>query len=445
MRSMQVAKKRQGEGGNSSRDPRGNLSAQQAYTQKFGSRTKACTGMLHFGGPEVEVAHFRQAKGNRSSFLQSRCDLCNRLYFSIQQKPIKRIAAAVIYLARSRPSYWIDSVPTSLRDAVTTAVSAEANRLCEIAYCTGAMPHGDYRATAAVLTGELTGVDRRPRTSFVTDSRTGERFAASVALHDLQTWAGSEGHLWLELPTSEIWEWWLQRFPRDSAYCSREERESRENAEFELVPHPLKDFSWGAGNIKDTVRGHSVPAFNQVKASASLLPPSGSAHGRAYGFLCEGDHLAMIRLSEKFKSKKLSLGHTPAPLRWLGKNDPVNAKGELLAENVRKRDSLAELHQAALENPEHAGQYVSWQVRPLVVSLGRSGGTFESFTQSVEAAVEEYFDGLTESLRLGSEERALEDLRRACPGLTETVYLYRLGKVREWLTGRPAYRASSDS
>jgi hypothetical protein len=437
-----VSKKRGGDGGNSSRNPRGNLGAQEAYRKKWAKESKSCTGLLHFGGPEVPISHFRQATNNKSTFLQSRCDLCNRLYFSVQQKPIKRAAAAVTFLARTHPPSWKNTVPESLRGPLNEMVAFERGESCEAPNCTLESQHGDYRRTAAFLTDRLSGVERLKRDSWIADERTGERYPAPKILHDLQVWAGRSGQLWDRYPTQEIWGWWVEKFPADQAYCSRELREKRENPDFELVAHSLSDFSWGSGNIKDTLEGHSAPLFNQVKAAASLLSPSGSSAGRAYAFLCEGDHTRMIAISEKFKAQGLSLGHTPAPLRWLGKNDPINAQGEVLAENVRKRDSLAELHEAAIRDPDDAARFVSWQVRPLVVALGKARASREEFTQAIEAEVEAYFDKIADALENGDDAYVLGELETACPGLTQTVYSYRLEKVREWVTGRPSYRAS---
>ncbi len=437
-----MAKKRGGEGGNASRNPRGNLDAQESYRRKWGKDTKTCTGLLHFGGSEVSISQFRQATNNKSTFLQSRCDLCNRLYFSVQQKPIKRAAAAVVFLARTRPSAWRDSVPQTLRDAVDKTIRFEHGHACTASQCTIRTQHGDYRLTSSFLTSHLSGVERLERDSWILDDRTGESYPASKALHDLQAWAGRSGRLWELHAADEVWQWWVQRFPDDRAFCSRELREKRENPEFDLIDHPLSDFAWGSGNIKDTVQGHSAPLFNQVRASASLLSPSGSSAGRAYAFLCEGDHLQMIALSEKYKSRGLSLGHTPAPLRWLGKNDPVNAQGEPLADNVRKRDSLSELHEVAIRDPRDAARFVSWQIRDLVISLGEAQVSREEFTQLIEAGVEKYFDDIADSLQQGNEASVLSELERACPGLTQTVYNYRLDKLREWVTGRPSYRAS---
>lgn len=440
-----MANKRGGEGGNSSRNPRGNLDAQDAYRRKWGKETKACTGMLHFGGPEVSISQFRQATNNKSTFLQSRCDLCNRLYFSIQQKPLKRAAAATIYLARTRPADWRNDVPESLRNDLGEMVAFESVQSCTSRNCQLNYQHGDYRRASTLLTQRLSGVERVKRDSFIVDDRTGERYPAPGVLHDLQAWSGREGDLWEMHSTGRVLSWWVERFPFDTAYCSREEREKREDSDFDLVAHPISDFAWGSGNIKDTLQGHSAPLFNQVRASASLLSPSGSSAGRAYAFLCEGDHLGMITLSQKFKSKGLSLGHTPAPLRWLGKNDPINAQGEPLMENVRKRDSLAELHEAAIRDPEDAARYVSWQIRDLVLSLGQAGVTREEFTQALESDVETYFDRIADAFARGDNSFVLEELETACPGLTKTVYDYRLEKVREWVTGRPSYRASRAS
>ncbi|MCK6570177.1 hypothetical protein L6V77_03600 [Myxococcota bacterium] len=156
-----------------------------------------------------------------------------------------------------------------------------------------------------------------------------------------------------------------------------------------------------------------------------------------YGYLCEGDHLAMRQFSEQCKAGGMSLGHAPAPLRWLGKNDPINGQSQELKKNIELSDSLADLHSVAIKDPVTAGTHVSWQVRELVVALGRERVTCEEFTQRVQAHVEEYLDGLEAAARRGDCRAIRRDLERADPGQPEVVYAYRQEKVVKWLMSRP--------
>lgn len=435
-----MASKRSGSGGNASRNPQGNRSAQQRYVQKFGKSTKACTGLLHFDGGEVPIENFRQATQNKSTFLQSRCDTCNRLYFAVQQKPIKRVAAYVIYAISTNPDKWIKEVPNSLTATLNELRDYYLGLGCSLTECKYANYHGDYRKTASKLTELLKGKERAKKDSFIIDERTKLRHPAPQILHDLQVWAGRNGSLWNCYSGDTIWKWWQDFFCEDTAYCSEELNESKLDKTFLLVEHPLSDFSWGAGNIKDSIQGHSVPAFNQVKSSASVLPSTSNVGSRVYGYLCEGDHLAMARFARECKEGNKSLGHSPAPLRWLGKNDPINGKPESLSENVQKRDSLRDLYEIAVGAPQKASSYVSWQIADLVVELGSSHVTYEFFQQAIESAVEEYFDGLAVELDHGDDSRLLNDLVIADPGKTEIVYKYRREKLAAWLPNRPSYR-----
>lgn len=395
--------------------------------------------MIHFGGPEIPIANFRQANNNQSTFLQSRCDTCNRLYFAIQQKPIKRLAAFLIFAISSNDFDWRDHAPKSLVPILERTETFYLSNSCNSKGCNYTTHHFDYRATAAHLTRGFSGLERLPKDSTIVDEKTGKTHPAPLVLHDLQEWVGKNGRLKVDFPANTIWEWWQSFYSSDTAFCSEEENEQRRNPDFNKVAHPLSDFAWGNGNIKDTVEGHSVPAFNQVRASASVLPGSSNIGNRVYGYLCEGDHLAMARFARECKRKGMSLGHSPAPLRWLGKNDVSNGCAEPLLENIQKRDSLRDLHIEAIKAPTKAGGYVSWQIRDLVIQLGKQNVSVEEFQQRIEAQVEEYFDGLAVEVDRGDFEMLVAHLKRADPGKTEVVYRYRCEKLAEWLTRRPGW------
>lgn len=434
-----MASRRQGRGGNAARNPRNNITSQRLYLEKFGRDTKSCTGLLHYDGPEVSIYEFRQANGNKSTFLQSRCDLCNRLYFSIQQKPIKRLAAALIYSEESGGFDWRSEAPQSLLAGLNASVAFHKTFPCPATNCLYSNCYGDFRSTAAHLTKQFSGADRQPRDSSIVDENTGRQHPAPLILHDLQSWVGKGGALWGELDTREIWNWWKGRFHLDTAFCSQEQNEASTNQEFELTPHPISDFDWGSGNIKDTVEGHTLPAFNQVRRSASLIPSSSAIGNRVYGFLCDGNHLEMLRFSVACKKQGLSLGHSPAPLRWLGKNDPINGRAEPLIENVQKGDSLAELYEIALVDPERAAEFVSWQLSGFLIEISSKKFSLAQFTQEVENFVEAYFDGLATEVAAGDFVRLEDHIRKADPGKTDSVYQYRGAKLRTWLLGRPSY------
>jgi hypothetical protein len=440
---IHMANKRNGRGGNASRNPRGNQKAQEMYIKKFGRSTKACTGLIHYGEPEVPVTHFRQSLNNKTTFLQSRCDTCNRLYFAVQQKPVKRLAAFVIFAISSPVKDWVSAAPTSLQNILRDVEVFYLKSSCAANVCKYTEHHADYRDTASYLTKKFSGLERKTKNSHITDDNTGLTYPAPQELHDLQNWVGKGGSLWQSYPTDVIWEWWQNFYSNDHAFCSEEENEEKLDKTFRKIPHPLSDFPWGAGNIKDTVEGHSVPAFNQVRAAASILPSASNIGSRVYGFLVEGDHLGMARFSKVCKKRGLSLGHSPAPLRWLGKNDPINGREEPLAENIKKRDSLRELHSIAISKPQEACRFVSWQVRDLVVELGQSNVSLEEFQQRVESEVEKYFDGLAVEVENKNFTTLLEHLKRADPGKTDVVYKYRSEKVADWLVQRPGYKNHS--
>jgi hypothetical protein len=257
-------------------------------------------------------------------------------------------------------------------------------------------------------------------------------------MHDLQRWAGIGGLLWDLVDIAEVWEWWCDLYPEDTATCSLE-RNAAANGEIEgsAPEHPLSDFPWGSGNILQTAQGHSVPGFNQVRAAVRVLPRSSNIGGRVYGYLAEGNHIEMAKFSARCKTQNMSLGHSPAPLRWLGKNDPINAKAQPLKENVALSDSLAPLHAIAEKRPSEARKYVSWQIASHVEDLGSRKVSFEHFTQSLQGRVEEYFDRLELSLVDGPQ-TLLSDLERADPGQPASVYIYRAEKVARWLSSRPS-------
>jgi hypothetical protein len=437
-----MVSKRKGAGGNTSRDPKGNLIAQAKYIEKLGKQTKKCTGFQHHDLPEIPIANFRQQNGNSGSGLQSRCDQCNRLYFSIGQKPIKRLAAIAIWANETKEFDWRMHAPKTLHSGIENVLNYWSNTKCKSVDCNYKFKHSDYREAANVLTNSWKNLDKGPRTSTVTDDKTGQVLAAPQFMHDLQKFASSTGTLAELVDTKKVWSWWQTKFDQDTATCSAE---LNAIAAGELDPpapeHSLIDFSWGSGNIKTTIQGHTVPAFNQVNASASFLPKGSQIGGRAYGFLCEGDHLSMLKFSKECKKKGLSLGHSPAPLRWLGKNDPSNGQAQPLDENVQLRDSLIDLHKALTADPESAQKYLSWQIADFAKELGEKKISFEEFTTRIQDKVETYFDELHIAALAGNLERIRIDVIRADPGKTQDIYEYRVEKVQKWLGSRPTAKS----
>ena len=430
--------KREGKGGNASRDPRGNLKAQANFAAKAGKLTKKCTGFQHHDQPEIPIAQFRQQKSNSGTGLQSRCDQCNRLYFAINQKPIKRLAAIVIWAEYSGEFDWRAHTPGSLKNGLEKVLEFWINTTCKADNCKYDFAHSDYREAANVLTRAWRNLDKGKRDSTVLDEKTGELLPAPQFMHELQKFASSNGQLSKLVDTKAVWEWWQSKFNVDTATCSAEVSAVLAG---DLDPPPpehfLIDFAWGSGNIKTTIQGHTVPGFNQVNSSASFLPKGSQISGRAYGFLCEGDHLKMLKFSKECKKNGLSLGHSPAPLRWLGKNDPENGVAQPLDENVALRDSLIDLYSELQKDPESARKYLSWQIADTAKELGSKKVSFEEFTTIIQDKVEEYFDELHECLIKGDSERIRIDVVRADPGKTDDVYNYRVAKVSRWLESRP--------
>lgn len=431
-------KKRGGVGGNLSKNPRGNVDAQEDYRTTVGANEKHCTGFLHHDTGPVPITSFRQQRGNTTTGLQSRCDTCNRQYFTVIQKPIKKIAATVIWANATQRLDWQQSCPPSLTGGISSCLAHWTENPCVVQNCWYETLHGDYRDSAAQLTSAWKNLDHGPRISSIKDAKTGAVYPAPLFMHDLQRWAGIGGLLWDLVDTAEVWEWWCDLYPEDTATCSLE-RNAVTNGEIEgpAPEHPLSDFPWGSGNILQTAQGHSTPGFNQVRAAVRVLPRSSNIGGRVYGYLAEGNHIEMAKFSARCKTQNMSLGHSPAPLRWLGKNDPINGKAQPLKENVALSDSLAPLHAIAEKRPKEARQYVSWQIADHVEELGSRKVTFEHFTQSLQARVEEYFDQLELSLVDGPQ-TLLSDLERADPGQPASVYIYRAEKVARWLSSRPS-------
>lgn len=433
-------KKRAGGGGNSSKDPRSNLVAQKTFKSTSGAAAKKCTGFLHHDADPVPITSFRQQKANASTGLQSRCDTCNRLYFSVIQKPIKKLAAIVIWSDVTKALDWKRSCPKTLIAGLQSCVDYWISNPCQVAGCRYKTTHGSYRNAASHLTSAWRNLDKGPKSSQIVDSKSGTALPAPQFMHDLQEWAGLNGALWDLVNTNKVWDWWCKLYLNDSATCSLERNAaSRGEIDSPAPDHPLSDFTWGSGNILETSQGHSVPGFNQVRASVRVLPRASNLGNRVYGFLVEGDHLAMAKFSAQCKAQKLSLGHFPAPLRWLGKNDPANAKAQPLNENVALSDSLVPLHSAAIKHPHKARHFVSWQIADTVVELGKKKVSIEEFTQSIQATVEEYLDELEASLDSGIRQ-LLKDLATADPGQPQSVYIYRAQKVSRWLKARPASR-----
>jgi hypothetical protein len=432
--------KRGGKGGNESKDPRNNLKAQKDYEVKFKKDTKKCTGFLHYDSEEINVDSFRQQKANGASGLQSRCDLCNRLYFAIIRHARAKIVAYTLWSTYKDDNSWIKDCPPSLVKGVNAAINFWKDNPCLLDECNYSHHHSSYRGAVTAINFVWRDLEKGPRKGKVKDNKTGQLYPAPIFMQDLQAWAGPDGKLWKISTQQNVWDWWCDIFPEDTATCSKE----RNAVEKGVIPapspeHPLSDFTWGAGNTLETSQGHSLPGFNQVKASAAFLPRSSNIAGRVYGFLCEGDHIKMAKFSLECKAKGLSLGHFPAPLRWLGKNDPVNGMAQDLQENIAQSDSLYELYMVAKKDPVKATSHVSWQIRELILELGQKKVSFESFTQKVHSEVESYFDLLLQSeLEQPHQELLMKDLMKADPGRTKKEYDYRHEKVKRWLAARPA-------
>ena len=426
-----------GAGGNASRDPRNNLNAQSDFETKFNKTTKHCAGFIHFDGPEISISNFRQQKTNKTTGLQGRCDTCNRLYFSILQKPKVVILAICIWAEETGDYSWRDSVPKILQNGIEASIDYWARAGCGVSDCSYTHPHGSFRRSVGVLTDKWKNLERQQKTHTVYDNKTGEPHSAPEFMHAMQSWGATGGRLQSEISITQVWKWWSELYFNDQAFDSAElKAASKSGARDKLNSHPITDFSWGSGNILETIEGHSVPGFNQVKGHAKTLKKSSSSSSRVYSFLVEGDRLAMMKLSRECKGLGMSLGHSPAPLRWLGKDDPINGKAQPLTENVLLRDSLIDLYKICQRDPEEASQYVSWQIRDLVSSPDTSKLTFEAFSQKLESAVEKYLDDLLEdSLRGGTQ--LLKDIKFADPGKTENIYSYRVTKVKNWLMERP--------
>jgi hypothetical protein len=344
----------------------------------------------------------------------------------------------LIYAEQSGEFDWRKDCPVELKIMLEKSVDHFFLSRCKNENCHYGHKHGNLRESMNFLTKQLSGVERKPKTGWYRDDRSGMKFKVPKEIEALSNWAGKTGSLYKKIDTSRVWAWWVAQYPDDKAKSSDEVNEAKRDPGFDAPWHELSDFSWGAGNLVDTNLNHTVPAFNKVRPSKTVLVGKTSIGKRAYGFLCEGDHLAMAKLGNLCKRQKKSLGHTPAPLRWLGKNDPINGAPETLDENVRKRDSLSELHAIAKSDPLKAATFVSWQIREKVIELGRQGVPLGEFTNQIQNEVEKYFDSLLDSHRKGQRNVILSDLRKADPGQTTIMYEYRYEKVVQFLESRPA-------
>lgn len=435
-----MAEKRKGSGGNTSRDPRGNLKAHKDFIKKHGTNLKKCNGMLHHDGPPIDVSNFSQQKGNSSTGLQGLCTLCNRLYFKLRQKPIARLLPFIIY-AEGTKLDWRSKCPESIKSAFESALSNWQSEKCVVKGCKSKTTHGDIRKMRDVLGESLFGIEKKPRTVDYEDKETKRTLKISKELNDLYKWDMQVFSI--EGQGKKIWDYWCALFPNDTAQDSSERNAVKAGELPPPVPeHPLIEFSWGAGNFLLTSNGHTVPGFNKVLASYSVLK-NASSNSRPYGFLVEGDRLALNKKSKEFKEQGLTLGHSPAPLRWLGKDDPVNAAGQTWDENVELNDSLVDLHKSALSDPEKASNFVSWQISELVKELGEAQVSLEVFITKVQDAVECYFDDLHKQVKTGNLKTLRSHIEKADPGQTEKIYLRRQEKVIFWLENRPATRAKA--
>jgi hypothetical protein len=445
MALRKVNRKRSGDGGNAAKDPRNNLVAQKNFQKKFGKDKKRCTGFLHHDGPEIPIVNFIQQKTNSATGLQSRCALCNRLYFSIIQKPIKRIAGIAIWAEQSGEYDWRSEAPKTLVSGIEQCLRHWLDTDCGVANCRYTHPHSSYRSASKTLTKAWTDLDKGLRDGSIIDKQTSRTYPAPIFMQDLQNWAGPGGALSKNVETSMVWDWWCDFFDKDTATDSSERRAVEEGKIKGPPPeHPLTDFFWGSGNILETTQGHSVPGFNQVKSGSKMFARP-SSNSRVYGYLVEGNRLAMMKFSKECKVKGLSLGHSPAPLRWLGKDDPINGRGQPLEENIQLSDSLSDLYDLAKKDINKAIACVSWQIVDPVKELIEQRVGFEEFTQKIQAVVEKYLDDLLLDINEGEGLKLKMDLMRADPGKTETVYTYRERKVSHWLSERPTAKRNANS
>lgn len=429
-----MVQKRKGSGGNTSRDPRGNLAAQGKYLKKHGTQTKKCNGMFHHDLGPIDISNFSQQKGNKGTGLQALCTLCNRLYFKLRQKPIARMLSYVIY-ADANQIDWTSDCPDSIKEAFKSAVDFWNNNKCQIPGCTTKTKHGDLRQVRDHLNELLIGIEKKSRTIEYIDKETKRKLKISKELNDLYNW--DKDIFATEGMGKTVWAHWCSAFPHDTAQDSTERNAVKSGEMSPPVPeHPLIEFSWGAGNFLLTSNGHTVPGFNKVLASYSNLK-NASGNSRPYGFLVEGDRVAMAKKSREFKEAGLTLGHSPAPLRWLGKDDPVNAVGQTFDENVELNDSLVDLHAAALADPAGASNFVSWQISEVVKELGESQVSLEVFIATVQDRVETYFDSLHAEISKGKSKTLRMHIEKADPGQTEKMYIRREEKVKKWLAERP--------
>ena len=127
-----------------------------------------------------------------------------------------------------------------------------------------------------------------------------------------------------------------------------------------------------------------------------------------------------------------TLGHYPAPLRWLGKDDPVNHISQDAKENLDDKDKLDHLHAFAVKNPEAAGKCVSWQIRDRVVNMGKEKVTLPEFITQIHAAVTDHFAELYRDHEQGGS-LIIEAIKRADPGQTPEIYGRREKKLLAWL------------
>ena len=324
---------------------------------------------------------------------------------------------------------WRKKFPSSVVTDLEEALKVW-NKGCAIKGCTVKAEHGNFRGAVQALTKQWTGDDKGTRDADLTlpakfgggTVRVPQKIADRAKAKEVLDTLCPGGTL----------DFWQELFSDDTVRDSAEEK-AFENDEIDDLPeYPISHTKRGDGNIKDTVQGHNLPAFNHLRnTDYPKLQKSGS-ESRPYGFVCEGDR----KKSKEFLRNKVkegeTLGHHPAPLRWLGKDDPVNHISQDAKENSADNDKLDHLHDRAVKNPEAAGKCVSWQIRDLVVKLGKEKVALAEFRTQIHAAVTDYFAELYRDHEQGGR-RIHDDIKRADPGQTAKIYGRREEKLLDWL------------
>ena len=420
--------KRKGKGGNESKDPKGNLKAHEDYKKKYGKNTKKCVGILHHDGDEIDVAEFRQHKSNPEG-LQPRCDRCNQIYHASStggQKLKAPLMAYVIQEESKGRKGWRKKFPKSVVKDLEEALKVW-NEGCAIKGCTVKAKHGNFRKTVKALGSQWKGDDKGKKGADL--KYDGDTFRVPQKIAD----RAKAKEVLDELCPDGTLDFWQELFPDDTVRDSAEENAYEDGEIDELPEYPISHTQWrSGGNIKDTVQGHNIPSFNKLLDIDYPELHTANSDSRPYGFVCEGDRKKSREFRRKELKKGETLGHYPAPLRWLGKDDPVNHISQDAKENSDDKDRLDHLYALAVKDPEAAGNCVSWQIRDLVVKLGKEKVTLAEFRTQIHAAVTDYFAGLYRDHEQGGR-RIHDDINRADPGQTAKIYGRREEKLLAWL------------